>query len=324
MGDVALPVASTRYEIEGTERWLGRRANGRADPSRAFYTRSLCAIERRNETQRGRQRTGARQGMRTLAASASARARSLPCLRAMTTTLTPYRPVRSSRPTLSLVHTSPLHAIDREHRGRRLVNVVVAVVGLALTSPLLLLIAALIKLTSRGPVLFTQARVGLDRRALTGAGGNTRRNMDLGGTPFTMYKFRTMRVAEQNGKQVWAHADDERITPIGRLLRTFRLDELPQLFNVLTGDMNVVGPRPEQPEIFVYLREQIESYPRRQRVRPGITGWAQVNQGYDTSVDDVRHKVRYDLEYIRRQSALEDLKIMLRTVPVMLLRRGSR
>ena len=242
----------------------------------------------------------------------------------MTTTLTPYRPARSSRPILSLVDASPLHAIDREHRGRRLVNVVVAAVGLALTSPLLLLIAALIKLTSRGPVLFTQARVGLDRRALTGAGGNTRRNMDLGGTPFTMYKFRTMRVAEQNGKQVWAHAHDERITPIGRLLRTFRLDELPQLFNVLKGDMNIVGPRPEQPDIFVYLREQIESYPRRQRVRPGITGWAQVNQGYDTSVDDVRRKVAYDLEYIRRQSALEDLKIMLRTVPVMLLRRGSR
>ncbi len=242
----------------------------------------------------------------------------------MTTTLTPYRPARSSRPTLSLVHASPLHAIDREHRGRRLVNIVVAAVGLALTSPLLLLIAALIKLTSRGPVLFTQARVGLDRRALTGAGGNTRRNMDLGGTPFTMYKFRTMRAAEQNGKQVWARADDERVTPIGRVLRTFRLDELPQLFNVLKGDMNIVGPRPEQPDIFLYLREQIESYPRRQRVRPGITGWAQVNQGYDTSVDDVRRKVHYDLEYIRRQSALEDLKIMLRTVPVMLLRRGSR
>jgi len=222
------------------------------------------------------------------------------------------------------MHASPLRAIDRERWGRRLVNIVIAAIGLTLTSPLLLLIAALIKVTSRGPVFFTQARVGLDRRALTGAGGNTRRNMDLGGTLFTMYKFRTMRTTEQNGRQVWAQADDERVTPIGRLLRTFRLDELPQLFNVLKGDMNIVGPRPEQPDIFVCLREQIESYPRRQRVRPGITGWAQVNQGYDTSVDDVRRKVGYDLEYIRRQSALEDLKIMLRTVPVMLLRRGSR
>ena len=203
-------------------------------------------------------------------------------------------------------------------------NLVVAAISLLLMSPALLLIAALIKLTSRGPVFFTQARVGLDRRALTGVGGNTRRNMDLGGTPFTMYKFRTMRPTEQNGKQVWAQVDDERVTPIGRLLRTYRLDELPQLFNVLIGDMNIVGPRPEQPDIFVYLREQIESYPRRQRVRPGITGWAQVNQGYDTSVDDVRRKVAYDLEYIHRQSALEDVRIMLRTLPVMVLRRGSR
>src|SRR5207244_12945220 len=94
-----------------------------------------------------------------------------------------------------------------------------------------------------------------------------------------------------------------------------------QLFNVLMGDMNVVGPRPEQPTIFVYLREQIEGYQRRQRVRPGITGWAQVNQGYDTTVGDVRRKVGYDLEYIRRQSVVEDLKLMLRTAPVMLLRR---
>ncbi len=138
-----------------------------------------------------------------------------------------------------------------------------------------------------------------------------------------MYKFRTMRPAAGNGKQVWAQADEARITPIGRVLRKLRLDELPQLFNVLKGDMNIVGPRPEQPTIFVYLREQIEGYQRRQRVRPGITGWAQINQGYDTSVDDVRRKVRYDLEYIRRQSTLEDLKIMWRTVPVMVLRRGS-
>src|SRR6266550_765376 len=232
----------------------------------------LLRHRRRHETQPRRLRTlHVRAGSRSPHRD-SARARTLPRLRAMTTTLTPYRTARSSRPSLSLA----------------------------------------------------QARVGLDRRALTGAGGNTRRNMDLGGTPFTMYKFRTMRPTRQNGKQVWAQAEDERVTPIGRLLRTFRLDELPQLFNVLIGDMNIVGPRPEQPDIFVYLREQIESYPRRQRVRPGITGWAQVNQGYDTSVDDVRHKVRYDLEYIRRQSALEDLKIMLRTVPVMLLRRGSR
>ena len=251
-----------------------------------------------------------------------ARARTLPRAPGMTT-LTDFQPVRAARPTLSLVHAAPLRPRDRERTGRRLLNFIVAVLGLVLAFPLMLFIAALIKLTSRGPVLFTQTRVGLDRRALSNAGGNTRRHTDQGGQPFTMYKFRTMRPADGKGKQVWAQADDARVTPIGRVLRKLRLDELPQLFNVLQGDMNIVGPRPEQPTIFVYLREQIEGYQRRQRVRPGITGWAQINQGYDTSVDDVRRKVRYDLEYIRRQSALEDLKIMCRTIPVMVLRRGA-
>lgn len=254
--------------------------------------------------------------------SGRVRARTLPRAQGMTT-LTDYQLARPARPKLTLVQAVAFRPRDRERTARRLLNFVVAAVGLVLTFPLMLLIAALIKLTSRGPVLFAQTRVGLDRRALSNAGGNTRRHTDQGGQPFTMYKFRTMRPAGGNGKQVWAQADDARVTPIGRVLRKLRLDELPQLYNVLTGDMNVVGPRPEQPTIFVYLREQIEGYQRRQRVRPGITGWAQINQGYDTSVDDVRHKVRYDLEYIRRQSTLEDLRIMLRTLPVMFLRRGG-
>jgi len=237
--------------------------------------------------------------------------------------MTALTEIRSERPRLSPVPRTPFWPRDREQWDRRLLNIAAATVGLVLTFPLLLVIAALIKLTSRGPVLFTQTRVGLDRRALSNAGGNTRRHTDQGGRSFTMYKFRTMRTATNIDDQVWAQPDDARVTSIGRVLRRFRLDELPQLFNVLKGDMNVVGPRPEQPTIFVYLREQIEGYQRRQRVRPGITGWAQINQGYDTSVDDVRRKVRYDLEYIRRQSASEDLRIMLRTVPVMALRRGG-
>lgn len=248
-----------------------------------------------------------------------ARARTLPRVQAMTA----LTEIRSERPRLSPVPRTPFWPRDREQWDRRLLNIAAATVGLVLTFPLLLVIAALIKLTSRGPVLFTQTRVGLDRRALSNAGGNTRRHTDQGGRSFTMYKFRTMRTATNIDDQVWAQPDDARVTSIGRVLRRFRLDELPQLFNVLKGDMNVVGPRPEQPTIFVYLREQIEGYQRRQRVRPGITGWAQINQGYDTSVDDVRRKVRYDLEYIRRQSASEDLRIMLRTVPVMALRRGG-
>jgi len=212
---------------------------------------------------------------------------------------------------------------EGETENRRLIIVVVAGLGLVLALPLGLVIAALIKLTSRGPVLFTQTRVGLDRRALSRAGGNTRRELDLGGRPFTMYKFRTMHV-ERGEREVWAQQDDPRVTSIGRVLRKLRLDELPQLFNVLRGDMNIVGPRPEQPAIFVYLREQVEGYQRRQRVRPGITGWAQINLAYDQSVEDVRRKVALDLEYIHRQSALEDFKIMCRTLPVMVLGRGAR
>jgi lipopolysaccharide/colanic/teichoic acid biosynthesis glycosyltransferase len=228
------------------------------------------------------------------------------------------------RPRISLLHAVPRPARDRERWARRLLNIVAAALVSVVASPLMLLVAVLIKLTSRGPVLFTQTRIGLDRRALSRAGGNTRRRIDLGGRPFTMYKFRTMRVSPLGADpQVWALPSDARVTPVGRVLRRFRLDELPQLLNVLRGDMNIVGPRPEQPAIFVYLREQIEGYQRRQRVRPGITGWAQVNQGYDQSVDDVRRKVAFDLEYIRRQSTLEDLRIMLRTVPVMVLRRGG-
>jgi lipopolysaccharide/colanic/teichoic acid biosynthesis glycosyltransferase len=241
----------------------------------------------------------------------------------MTTMTTEFQTHAAPR-RISLVHAAPHHPIDREHELRRLLNIAVAVVGILLTLPVMLCIAALIKLTSRGPILFTQARIGLDRRALSRAGGNTRRQLDQGGEPFTMYKFRTMRVQVENGdRQVWAQPDDMRITAVGRILRKLRLDELPQLFNVLKGDMNVVGPRPEQPAIFVYLREQIEGYQRRQRVRPGITGWAQVNQHYDRTVEDVRNKLSFDLEYLRRQSATEDLKIMLRTLPVMLFRRGA-
>jgi lipopolysaccharide/colanic/teichoic acid biosynthesis glycosyltransferase len=209
--------------------------------------------------------------------------------------------------------------------ARRALNVAVAAIGLLLALPLLLLIAVAIKLTSRGPVLYTQTRVGIDRRG----GGRpldiSRRRSDIGGRPFTIYKFRTMatRPAHAEAAEVWARPDDPRVTAVGRVLRKYRLDELPQLWNVLRGDMNIVGPRPEQPSIFLNLRGAIEGYETRQRVRPGITGWAQVNHSYDQCLDDVRKKVSLDLEYISRQSFAEDLKIMALTVPVMVLRRGA-
>lgn len=209
----------------------------------------------------------------------------------------------------------------RTERFRRALNVVVALLGLVLTLPLMLIIAVLIKLTSPGPVFYVQPRVGLDRR--NGALGlNGRRRVDYGGKIFHIYKFRTMRV-DAGTDQVWASPDDPRVTPIGRILRKYRLDELPQFINVLKGDMNVVGPRPEQPAIFMRLRDEIDPYPIRQRVLPGITGWAQVNQSYDTSIEDVRRKVEYDLEYLQNESVFMDLRILTRTLPVMLFKRGA-
>jgi lipopolysaccharide/colanic/teichoic acid biosynthesis glycosyltransferase len=209
-------------------------------------------------------------------------------------------------------------------RVNRPLNFLLALLGLVALLPVLLLIALLIKLTSRGPVLYTQVRVGLDRREPLDTDRNRRRERDLGGEPFTIYKFRTMRVdAEDHSGAVWAQQRDPRVTPTGRLLRQYRLDELPQLLNVVKGEMNLVGPRPERPTIFAELREHIAEYPLRQRAKPGITGLAQINHHYDRSLEDVRTKVHYDLEYIRRQSVAEDLRIMLRTVPVVLLRRGG-
>ena len=164
----------------------------------------------------------------------------------------------------------------------------------------------------------------MDRRDSTG-----RRVNDLGGRPFMIYKFRTMRVdAEFDSGPVWARADDDRATRVGRVLRKTRLDELPQFWNVLKGDMAVVGPRPERPNFVLELQKEIDGYRLRNRVRPGITGWAQVNRGSDHTVEDVREKVDFDIEYVRekvdfdieyvrRRSLWFDLMIMLKTLPVM-------
>ena len=208
---------------------------------------------------------------------------------------------------------------------RRALNVVVAITLLVLSAPLWIAIAVLIKLTSRGPVLYHQTRVGLDSRRSGIRPNDPRRKQDIGGKPFVIYKFRTMRVdAEQGTGAIWASTDDPRITRVGRWLRQYRLDELPQLINVLRGDMNLVGPRPERPTIVTELRKEIPHYQQRHRALPGITGHAQVNLEYDSSLDDVKKKVAHDLEYIRKASAWEDFKIMLKTIPVMLFRRGSR
>ena len=205
----------------------------------------------------------------------------------------------------------------------RVLNVLIAGTALIALSWLFALVAVLIKLTSKGPIFYTQTRVGIDRRGPWPNAGDSRRKVDFGGKLFRIYKFRTMSASTSSAVQIWAEPNDKRITWIGRYLRKYRVDELPQLVNVLRGEMNVVGPRPEQPNIFVDLRGQISGYSNRQQVLPGITGWAQINHHYDSCVDDVKTKLAYDLEYIERQAPLTDLVILLKTVPVVLLRRGG-
>ncbi len=213
---------------------------------------------------------------------------------------------------------------SRSEVANRIVNVMIAAVAIIVLAPIFVIVALLVRLTSPGPILYTQTRVGIDRRSRRALALYDRRARDAGGSVFTIYKFRSMYVdAERASGVVWAKPDDPRATPVGRFLRKTRLDELPQLFNVLKGDMNIVGPRPERPTIVAQLRKDISEYGLRHRAKPGITGLAQISHAYDQSLDDVRQKIRYDLEYLRRQSVAEDVRIMLKTVPVMLFKRGG-
>ena len=192
-------------------------------------------------------------------------------------------------------------------------------------APLMMLVALAVRLSSRGPVIYTQRRIGLDRRDGGRSTLGDRRLQDLGGRPFTIFKFRTMyEGAGPTSRQVWTRANDGRITPVGRVLRAYRLDETPQLVNVIRGDMNIVGPRPEQPEIFARLREQLDRFPERQRVRPGITGLAQVTCGYGGTVAEIEKKLQCDLEYLWQRSFWLDIAVLLRTIPVVLTCRGAR
>jgi sugar transferase (PEP-CTERM system associated) len=189
---------------------------------------------------------------------------------------------------------------------KRLFDVLCAATGLLVTAPVQLVVAIAIKLTSEGPVLYSQRRVGKD------------------GVHFTIYKFRTMRAdAEAGTGAVWSTEGDPRVTSLGRHLRRIRLDELPQLWNVLTGDMSVVGPRPERPEFVTNLTHQIPFYGQRHAARPGVTGWAQVRYTYAASVEDSLQKLQYDLFYIKHMSVAFDLFIILETVKTVLMKRGS-
>ncbi len=189
---------------------------------------------------------------------------------------------------------------------KRVLDIVCSLGLLAFFAPLLTLTALAIKLNSRGPILYRQKRVG------------------YGGKEFELFKFRSMiSNAEVNGPQ-YAAVDDTRITAVGRIIRKFRIDEIPQAINVLRGEMSFVGPRPERPEFVRELETQIPLYQCRHLIKPGITGWAQVKYEYAASVDGARNKLRYDLYYIRNFSPFFDILILLMTVRVALFGLGSR
>jgi len=190
--------------------------------------------------------------------------------------------------------------------AKRMLDLGIGAVGLIVASPLMALVALAVKLTSPGPVFYHQRRVGLHGRL------------------FTIHKFRSMRHdAEATTGAVWASKKgDSRVTPIGNLLRRTRLDELPQLWNVITGDMSFVGPRPERPEFVGDLTKQIPFYGQRHIVRPGITGWAQVRYTYGATTEDALQKLQYDLFYIKHLSVGLDLFIILSTIKTVVLRGG--
>jgi exopolysaccharide biosynthesis polyprenyl glycosylphosphotransferase len=192
-----------------------------------------------------------------------------------------------------------------EKKAKRLMDLGISLLFLILTSPIMLIVSIAIKLDSKGPVFYKQERSGLN------------------GKVFNILKFRSMiKDAEKKSGPVWSTKDDPRITRVGRIIRKLRLDEIPQVINVLKGEMSFVGPRPERPYFVEKLSEEIPLYKRRLRVRPGITGWAQVKHKYDETIEDVKTKLRYDLFYIENMSLRMDLKIIFRTVFVVLFGKG--
>jgi sugar transferase (PEP-CTERM system associated) len=189
--------------------------------------------------------------------------------------------------------------------AKRVFDIIAALPGLLLAAPLMLVVAASVKVTSVGPVFYSQRRVGQNGRL------------------FTIRKFRSMRVdAEAQTGAVWATSNDTRLTRVGRLLRSTRLDELPQLWNVLLGDMSLVGPRPERPEFVGDLERKIQFYGQRHAVKPGLTGWAQISYRYGSTVDDARQKLQYDLYYLKHMSIALDVFIIFATFKTVLSRTG--
>lgn len=207
---------------------------------------------------------------------------------------------------MPIIEISPEPMPLWEKAIKRIMDIVISLVVLVITFPFLLIIGIAIRLTSKGPAIFKQERVGRNDK------------------PFTILKFRTMyNDAEAKSGPTWAVENDPRITPLGLWLRRLRIDEIPQLVNVIKGDMSLVGPRPERPHFVKQFRNQIPLYTRRLRVRPGITGWAQVKWKYDASLDDVKEKTKYDLYYVENVSLRMDAKILINTILIMIKGKGQ-
>ncbi len=206
---------------------------------------------------------------------------------------------------IPLIDIMPELMPEWEKKLKRISDVIISFIILVMTLPLSFLVSLLIKLDSKGPVFFKQERIGMNSKI------------------FKIYKFRSMyKDAEKSTGPVWSTKDDPRVTRVGKILRKLRIDEIPQMFNVLKGEMSLVGPRPEREYFVEQLAQQLPYYKRRLKVRPGITGWAQVKHKYDESIEDVKVKLRYDLFYIENMSLRMDIKILARTILVVLFGKG--
>lgn len=202
----------------------------------------------------------------------------------------------------------PMLGVRRDiynQKVKRILDLIFSILGILVSLPLAVLTTILIKLDSKGPIFYKQQRVGLNDQA------------------FDLLKFRSMKTnAEENGA-VWATKRDGRATRVGKIIRKLRIDEMPQMWNVLKGEMSFIGPRPERPEFVKELKEKIPYYSIRHTIKPGITGWAQVNYSYGASEQDALEKLQYDLFYLKNMSALLDLLVLFRTIPVVLFRKGA-
>jgi len=205
-----------------------------------------------------------------------------------------------------LIDIMPQLMPEWEKKAKRLMDIAVSLLILIVSIPVIIITAIAIKLESKGPIIFKQERIGLN------------------GKPFNVYKFRSMvNDAEKKSGPVWSSKNDPRITKVGKIIRKIRVDEIPQMYNVLKGEMSLVGPRPERKYFIEQLSKEIPLYKRRLKVRPGVTGWAQVKHKYDETIEDVKTKLNYDLFYIENISIRMDLKILFRTIFVVLFGKGQ-